>query len=151
MIGLSAKACVRHLKVLIVEDNVADARLQQFALGAQMFDCTVTWIDTIDGAADYFSDRIERTGGGDTDVVLLDGQVGSEDASELLIYMKLDPLLKDIPVVVMTGSQDPRKHEGWIAQGAASVMQKCFEIEDLESGFSGLEAYARNMAAASSP
>ncbi len=143
MIGLSAKAVVRHLKVLIVEDNVADARLQQFALGAQVFDCAITWVDTIDGAVDHFHERIERTGGGDTDVVLLDGQVGTEDASELLIYMKLDPLLKDIPVIVTTGSQDPHKHRGWIAQGAESIMQKCFEIEDLESGLSALEVYAR--------
>jgi len=145
MIGLSAKAAVRHLKVLIVEDNVAEARLQQFALGAQVFDCAITWVDSIDGAVDYFHDRIERTDGGDTDVVLLDGQVGTEDASELLIYMKLDPWLKDIPVIVTTGSQDPRKHEGWIAQGAESIMQKCFEIEDLESGLSALEVYARDI------
>lgn len=143
MIGLSAKTVARHLKVLIVEDNVADARLQQFALGAQVFDCAVTWVDTIDGAVDYFHKRIERIGGSDTDVVLLDGQVGSEDASELLIYMKLDPLLKTIPVIVMTGSQDQSKHQGWITQGAESVMQKCFEIEDLESGLSALGAYAR--------
>ncbi|EME67824.1 response regulator [Paramagnetospirillum caucaseum] len=131
--------------MLIVEDNVADARLQQFALGAQVFDCAVTWVDSIDGAVDHFNDRIERTGGGDTDVVMLDGQVGSEDASELLIYMKLDPLLKSIPVIVMTGSQDPRRHQGWIAQGAESVMSKCFEIEDLESGLSALGVYARDI------
>ncbi|CUW39948.1 Putative response regulator [Magnetospirillum sp. XM-1] len=137
---------MRHLKVLIVEDNVADARLQQFALGAQVFDCAVTWVDSIDGAVEHFNRRIEETGGADTDVVLLDGMVGSEDASELLIYMKLDPLLKDVPVVVTTGSRDPRRHEAWITQGAESVMQKCFEIEDLESGLSALEAYARDVA-----
>lgn len=136
---------MRHLKVLIVEDNVADARLQQFALGVQVFDCTVTWVDSIDGAVDHFNERIERTGGADTDVVLLDGQVGSEDASELLICMKLDPLLKDVPVIVMTGSQDPGKHRAWIAQGAASVIQKCFDVEDLESGLAALEVYARNV------
>ncbi len=133
-----------HLKALIVEDNVADARLQQFALGAQVFDCAVTWVDTIDRAVAHINDQIDRLGHCDTDVVLLDGQVGSEDASELLIYMKLDPLLKDIPVIVMTGNQDPRKCEGWIAQGAASVMAKCFEIEDLESGLSALEVYAKD-------
>ncbi|ARJ67650.1 hypothetical protein WV31_19320 [Magnetospirillum sp. ME-1] len=136
---------MRHLKVLIVEDNVADARLQQFALGAQVFDCAVTWVDSIDGAVEHLNQRIDQTGGPDTDVVLLDGQVGSEDASELLIYMKLDPLLKDVPVIVTTGSQDIRKHQGWIAQGAESVMQKCFEIEDLESGLSVLEVYARDV------
>jgi chemotaxis family two-component system response regulator Rcp1 len=134
---------VRHLKVLIVEDNVADARLQQFALGAQVFDCAVTWVDTIDGAVEHFNHKIDRLGHCDTDVVLLDGQVGSEDASELLIYMKLDPLLKSIPIIVMTGNQNPRKCEGWIAQGAETVMDKCFDVEDLESGLSALEVYAR--------
>jgi chemotaxis family two-component system response regulator Rcp1 len=136
---------VRHLRVLIVEDNAADARLQQFALGGQVFDCTVTWVDTIDRAVDHFNGRIDRLGHGDTDVVLLDGQVGTEDASELLIYMKLDPLLKAVPVIVMTGSQDRNKHQGWIAQGAEAIMQKCFEIEDLESGLSALEVYARDV------
>lgn len=136
---------MRHLKVMIVEDNAADARLQQFALGAQVFDCTVNWVDSIDGAVDHFNERIEQTGEADADVVLLDGQVGSEDASELLIYMKLDPVLKDVPVIVMTGSQDPGKHRAWIAQGAESVMQKCFDVEDLESGLSALEVYARDV------
>jgi CheY-like chemotaxis protein len=134
---------VRHLKVLIVEDNVADARLQQFALGAQDFNCSVTWVDSIDRAVEHLNGRIDETGAPDTDVVLLDGQVAAEDASELLIYMKLDPLLKDVPVIVMTGSQDPRKHQGWIAQGAETVIPKSFDIEDLESGFSILEAYAK--------
>ena len=132
-------------KVLIVEDNVADARLQQFALGAQVFDCTVTWVDSIDGAVEFLDGQMERTGSAGVDVVLLDGQVGHEDASELLIYMKLDPVLKKVPVVVMTGSHDVRKHQAWIAQGAESVMQKCFEFEDLESGFSALERYAREI------
>jgi CheY-like chemotaxis protein len=138
------KVKVRHLKVLIVEDNVADARLQQFALGAQVFDCAVTWVDSIDRAVDHLNAQVEATGAPDTDVVLLDGQVGSEDAAELLIFMTLDPLLKNVPVIVMTGSQDPRKHQGWIAQGAEAVIPKSFDIEDLESGLSVLEAYAKD-------
>jgi two-component system, chemotaxis family, response regulator Rcp1 len=134
---------VRHLKVLIVEDNMADARLQQIALGVQVFDCTVTWVDSIDGAVDHFNQALDKGCAPDEHVVLLDGQVGAEDASELLIYMKLDPVLKTIPVVVMTGTQDPRRHAAWIAQGAEFVMPKSVEIEDLESGLSALEAYAR--------
>jgi CheY-like chemotaxis protein len=136
---------VRHLRVLIVEDNVADARLQQFALGAQVFDCTVTWVDSIDRAVGFLEEQLERTGTAGVDVVLLDGLVGREDASELLIVMKLDPALKDVPVVITTGSQDPGKHRGWVAQGAEWVMQKCFEFEDLESGLSALERYAREV------
>lgn len=136
---------MRLLKVLIVEDNVADARLHQFALGAQMFDCEVTWMESIDDALDFLNGRVAARDAPDIDVVLLDGQVGAEDAAEMLIVMKLDDSLKDVPVVVMTGSQDSRRHEGWIAQGAEWVMQKCFEIEDLESGLSALKRYAREV------
>lgn len=136
---------MRLLKVLIVEDNAADARLQQFALGAQVFDCSVTWVDTIDDALDLLNGQVEKTGRPDLDVILLDGQVGAEDAAEMLIVLKLDEVLKDVPVVVMTGSTDPNRHAGWIAQGAEWVMQKCFEIEDLESGMAALERYAEEV------
>lgn len=133
-----------RLMVLVVEDNRADALLTKMALQEQAYECAAIWAETIDAAVEYLEAGLETNS--TLDVVLLDGQVGKDDAAELLIYMKLHDDLKHIPIVIMTGTQDKRKHEGWLAQGADWIMEKQMAIEDLESGIGELARYARPMA-----
>lgn len=65
------------------------------------------------------------------DIVLLDINMPKKDCFEVLKEMKADPILKIIPVVMMTTSDREDDIVNAYANGAASYIRKPIDIEEL--------------------
>lgn len=62
-------------------------------------------------------------------LILLDLNLPGTDGREVLARIKADPLLKTIPVVVLTTSADERDVEGCYRAGANSYVQKPVSLD----------------------
>lgn len=89
--------------ILLVEDNAADARLVREACAEGGLDVSLTVAEDGIQAMDMLRARIATP----PDIVLLDLNLPGRDGREVLAEIKGDPLLKDIPVVVLTTSSSP--------------------------------------------
>lgn len=95
-------------RVLLVEDNVHDAELTLRALAPMANEVLHLW----DGAEalDYLHCRGAYAGRqpGNPAVILLDLKMPRVDGIEVLRQLKADPVLRMVPVVVMTSSREDR-------------------------------------------
>ncbi|HYY80094.1 MAG TPA: response regulator [Actinomycetes bacterium] len=98
------------IDVLVVEDDMTYATMIRLVLAQEAEDLHVVTANTGDEAmrilrASYSSQR------GDGDhrprAVLLDLGLPDMDGTQLLARLREDPALKDVPVVVLTGSRAP--------------------------------------------
>jgi len=101
---MAGQSLPRPIDILMVEDNPGDVRLTREALK----DCKVlNEIHVVeDGVAalDYLHRRAPYENALRPDLVLLDLNLPRMDGRQVLAAMKSDPVLKVIPVVVLTTS-----------------------------------------------
>lgn len=97
-------------RILLVEDNPQDAELALKALGSSRLANEVLHVWDGAEALDYLYRRGEYAGRleGNPAVVLLDLKMPRVDGLEVLRQVKGDPVLKGVPMVVMTSSQENR-------------------------------------------
>ena len=96
------------IAILLVEDNLADARLTQESLK----DCKVlnelyTVRDGVE-AIDFLTKKGKFESVRQPDLILLDLNLPRKNGKEVLSFIKDDPKLKMIPVVILTSSQAER-------------------------------------------
>lgn len=103
---MPAAALTRPIDILLVEDNPGDARLAQEALRESKLRNVIHLVR--DGVeAMEFLRRAGRFGDAVTpDLVLLDLNLPRKDGREVLAELKQDPVLRRIPVVILTTSKD---------------------------------------------
>jgi chemotaxis family two-component system response regulator Rcp1 len=89
-------------RILLVEDNKADALLIQEALRQVADDHVVDVVTDGEQALAHL-----RGGGLRPDLVLLDLNLPRKDGREVLAEVKADPALRSIPVIVLTTSSAP--------------------------------------------
>jgi two-component system, chemotaxis family, response regulator Rcp1 len=94
----------RPVEILLVEDNPGDARLtlEAFKEGKVINHLTVLQ-DGVE-ALDYLRRTGAHTGASTPDLILLDLNLPKMDGREVLAAIKDDPVLRTIPVVVLTTS-----------------------------------------------
>ncbi|MGV3719748.1 MAG: response regulator [Actinomycetota bacterium] len=98
--------CGRALKILLVEDNPADVRLTREALKeGRLSNSLAVARDGVE-ALDYLQRRGQFSGATRPDVILLDLNLPKKDGREVLAEIKVDSALRDIPVVVLSTSQN---------------------------------------------
>lgn len=88
-------------RIFLIEDNRGDIRLIQEALKSTATECDV--IVARDGVEAM---QILQTQEASPDLILLDLNLPKKDGREVLAEIKADPLLKHIPVVVLTTSRN---------------------------------------------
>ena len=95
----------RSMEILLVEDNLEDARLTIHALKQGDVKCRVSLV--LDGAeAMQFLQRKEIYGRAPRpDLILLDMQLPKLDGREVLVQVRADDQLSSVPVVVLTASR----------------------------------------------
>lgn len=73
------------------------------------------------------------------DLIISDLHMPSLDGIELLENIQTSGILRSIPVIILSGSEDPEKKNRCIALGASSYVIKPFEpqllIEEIENTF----------------
>ena len=93
--------------ILIVEDNPGDVRLIQEAL--KMSSIIITLYFTRDGveATHFLETRKREPSNGFPQLIVLDLNLPKKSGFEVLEFVKRDEMLKRIPVIVLSSSQNP--------------------------------------------
>jgi chemotaxis family two-component system response regulator Rcp1 len=95
----------RPLEVLLVEDDPGDVRLTREALNVRTHLHVAAGADAAMG---FLQRKGEHSGSPRPDLILLDLNLPGRDGRELLAWIKNDSNLRQIPVVVLTTSDDDR-------------------------------------------
>lgn len=95
----------RIIRVLLVEDSLADATLIFEVLKDEKIDIEMDVVRDGEEALDYLLQNPPYQNKQNPDLVLLDLNLPKKDGREVLTEMKEHPLLRIIPVVVLTTSQ----------------------------------------------
>jgi len=95
----------RLAEILLVEDNEGDIELTREAFEGAKFNNNLHIAEDGDIALDYLFKRNGYENATTPDIILLDLNLPSTDGHEVLKTIKAEPLLKRIPVIVLTSSQ----------------------------------------------
>jgi CheY-like chemotaxis protein len=120
----------KPVKILLVEDNLADARLIESLLERCRFpvQVKVAWNGE---EAMHILGRSAFPGREDPDLVLLDLNLPRLHGFEVLSRVKTDPNLKHIPILVVSGSENERDEVLARENLANGYIVKAKEVEDL--------------------
>lgn len=95
----------KPLDILLVEDNPADKRLAQEALMEAGVRCQLHWVRDGIEALEFLRRLGDFAQAPRPDLILLDLNMPRMDGREVLALVKSDPLLRQIPVVILTTSR----------------------------------------------
>lgn len=130
--------------ILLVEDSPEDYEMAIRGLKKAGLRNPIQHCWDGDEALDYlyhrgaFSDHSASVAPG---IILLDLNMPGMDGREVLEEIKRDPVLKQIPVVVLTTSSDERDIQDCYRRGANSYMQKPLDFEGFMKAMSRLSNY----------
>ncbi|MFZ2650920.1 MAG: response regulator [Burkholderiaceae bacterium] len=97
-----------RMNILLVEDNPADARLVREALAEGDVGVELHWVSGGESALEFLRRGAAFPAAPTPDLVLLDLNLPGLSGQEVLNEMKGDPVLRSIPVVVLTSSAAPQ-------------------------------------------
>jgi len=104
------------MHILCIEDNPGDARIiKEMLYNEKGSDDSITFIDTLLKAEIELKKEI-------FDVILLD--LNLPDSSGLDTFQKMRSLASDLPIIVLTGSQEPQLGESNMVLGAYDFISK---------------------------
>lgn len=128
-------------RIVIVEDNPADAKTLRVALARR--DPAIETIVIEDGvrAMEYFSDAPTSENRVAPDLIVLDLNLPIVSGFEVLEFLKSDPQLRKLPVVVLSGSSDQDEIERCYTAGANSYFCKPTGIQQVFDMASELVTY----------
>ena len=93
------------VEILLVEDNLGDARLTREALKEGKVYNNLHWVKDGVEALEFLHQRGKHAGAPQPDIILLDLNLPKKDGREVLEEIKADERLRRIPVVVLTTSK----------------------------------------------
>jgi chemotaxis family two-component system response regulator Rcp1 len=115
-------------RLLLVEDNPADADLVVEALGGLPYPVHVS--TALDGEHALAALQEAARSGALPDLVLLDLNLPRMSGHEVLAQVKTDPALCDVPVVVLTSSSAVQDSDAARALRAEGFVTKPLELEE---------------------
>ena len=99
---------IEPIDILLVEDNVRDARLAEETLRESRINNRLYHVEDGVEAMQFLHRQGEYVDAPHPDLILLDLNLPRKDGREVLAEIKEDPRLRLIPVVVMTSSEAER-------------------------------------------
>ena len=102
---MSGDTAVRPINILLVEDNPGDVRLTLEALKEGKVRNRLHIANDGIEAMDFLHREGKYSDMPHPDLILLDLNLPKKDGHEVLAEIKADPILRRIPVVVLTGSK----------------------------------------------
>jgi len=115
-------------RILIAEDSLVVRAVLRDQLEDEGYDV----IEAVDGSAALTMCDIARP-----DAILLDIEMPGLDGHEVLVRLKADPALRDIPVVFLTGRTATHDMVAGLRAGAHDYLRKPFEPAELIARISG--------------
>ncbi len=117
---------LRPMRVLLVEDNPADAELTRMALEAANKRIKLEHVWDGGEALAFLRDTDQR----EPDLILLDLNLPVMNGHETLDAIKNDPALKHIPVVIMTTSRAVKDVRSAYTNHAACYINKPLDFDE---------------------
>ena len=130
--------------ILLVENSPEDYEMAMRGLKKSGLRNPIQHCWDGDEALDYLHHRgafAEHSAPVAPGIILLDLNMPGMDGREVLEEIKRDPVLKQIPVVVLTTSADERDIQDCYRRGANSYMQKPLDFEGFMKAMSRLSNY----------
>ncbi|MDB6122098.1 MAG: response regulator [Pedosphaera sp.] len=130
--------------LLLVEDSEDDIFLMKRAFDRANFPCSVQIVDDGDKAIDYLSGSgiyADRFTYPLPALLLLDIKLPRRNGLEILQWIRSQPSLKGLPVVMLTNSNEPEDIDHAYALGANSYLVKPINYEQLEQTLPRLMEY----------
>jgi CheY-like chemotaxis protein len=97
--------CNKAIEMLLVEDNPGDIELTRIALEDNKMSVNLNIAEDGVEALKFLKKQAPYEQAPHPDLILLDLNLPKKDGREVLAEMKADPVLKRIPVVILTTSQ----------------------------------------------
>jgi CheY-like chemotaxis protein len=125
----------RQTVMLLAEDDPADRRLLAKALQRSGFEDKLYWVEDGQELLDYLRGKGEYSANGKPrprpSIILLDLNMPRKGGSEALAEIKSDPKLCDIPIVVLTTSDDEADIERSYRAGCNAFITKPNSLDAL--------------------
>ena len=131
----------RMLRIVLVEDNPADAQMFQMALRRAGKPVELTILEDGHAALEHLTGVAAQNSSFPCDLVLLDLNLPVVSGFEVLEQIRSHPLLNPLPVVVMSGSSNIGEIERCYRAGANSYICKPGHFEEILATASELMAY----------
>lgn len=97
---------MESINILLVEDNKGDIELTRESLSRGKLKNTLTVVEDGESALNYLYKRAPYTDVLRPDIVLLDLNLPKVSGRDILKALKQDDNLNDIPVIILSSSQD---------------------------------------------
>jgi len=94
--------------ILIIDDNESDTMLMEEAIKSTAIANSVHIVHDASSAINFLNQKTPYTDAPRPDLILLDLQMPNFDGHEFLRVAKSDPQLLQIPIIVLTTSDDPK-------------------------------------------
>jgi CheY-like chemotaxis protein len=103
---MSVSTVSRLIEVLLVEDNLGDVELTTLALEESKLSINLSIVGDGTAALDFLRHHTKKYANAPhPDLILLDLNLPKKNGHEVLAEIKVDDVLKRIPVVILTTSQ----------------------------------------------
>lgn len=128
-------------EILVVDDNSADVKLLTDFFPASLGVCHFTV--TVDGeqALDYVRRRGKFSERSVPSIIILDLNLPRKSGTEVLAEIRSVPELGMVPVVVLSGSDDPKDKAACLSLGANHFITKPSDLDGLEVLFTVIREY----------
>ena len=127
--------------ILLVEDNEDDYEATVRSLKKNHFLNPVQWCKSGREALDFLQKTVESGARTLPDLILLDLNMPGIDGRQVLATVKGDALLRHIPVIVLTTSNDARDVDQCYSIGASTYIQKPVSFEGLTEAIRTMKDY----------
>lgn len=132
---------MKPLQVLLVEDNPGDAELTRQALASSKLSIVLTALDDGEKALNYLRKEPPYQKADRPDLVLLDLNLPKLSGSEVLRGIKTDKVLKSLPVIVLTSSEEETEISKCYAEGANCYVVKPVDFNSFINVVSLIETF----------
>ena len=121
---MCAQTIGRPMEILLVEDNLIQARVAAEAINRSEFQHRTTLVCDGAEALDFVFQRGRFRCAPRPDVILLDLRLPKFDGLDVLAEIKIDEELREIPVVIMTSSDETEDRTACERWGVDAYLRK---------------------------
>lgn len=128
-------------QILLVEDNPGDIKIAQEAFKQNNSTTTLNYVQDGIQAIDYLKKNLAFANAITPDLILLDLNLPKKDGKEVLLEIKTDKALKQIPVIILTTSESETDINECYLLGANSYITKPMDLESFLKAIKSIEEY----------
>lgn len=136
---------MKPIHILLVEDNEGDILLTTEAFHERKIINRITVLKDGKQAIDYLQEQVETVNGDLPDLLLLDINLPKKNGHEVLEFIKSHPLLKHLPVIILTTSSSIVDINKSYQNYANCYITKPVEVDDFMDAISKIENFWINL------